>query len=157
MNIFGRMARISRLGPGTQILVSLLSIALLFGFWVQNVLAYQDASAGGDQVSRGSQYTEQSSEQLQQLVAPIALYPDSLVAQILGASGFPEQIVEADRWIQAHPDLKDDILAQAVDQQTWDPSVKALTAFPSVLGNMDKNLSRDGRIAALYLFFDKLP
>jgi|SRR5260370_14671847 hypothetical protein len=74
----------SRLRPGTQILVSLLSIALWFGFWVQNVLAYQDASAAGAQVSRGSQYTEQSSEQLQQLVAPIALYPDSLVAQILG-------------------------------------------------------------------------
>jgi Protein of unknown function (DUF3300) len=150
MNIFGRMARISRLGPGTQILVSLLSIALLFGFWVRNVLAYQDASAAGAPVSRGSQYTEQSSEQLQQLVAPIALYPDSLVAQILGASGFPEQIVEADRWIQAHPDLKDDTLAQAVDQQTWDPSVKALTAFPSVLGNMDKNLSWTSSLGDAY-------
>jgi hypothetical protein len=71
------------------------------------------------------------------LVAPIALYPDSLVAQILAASTFPEQVVEADRWVQSRPDLKGDALAQAVDQQPWDPSVKALTAFPSVLGNMD--------------------
>jgi Protein of unknown function (DUF3300) len=78
---------------------------------------------------------------LQQLVAPIALYPDSLVAQILVASTFPEQVVEADRWVEAHRDLKGDDLARAVDQQPWDPSVKALTAFPSVLGNMDKNLS----------------
>jgi uncharacterized membrane protein YgcG len=83
----------------------------------------------------------QSPEQLQQLVAPIALYPDSLVAQILAASTFPEQVVEADRWVQAHQELKGDALAQAVDQMNWDPSVKALVAFPTVLGNMDKNLS----------------
>jgi len=87
---------------------------------------------------------------LQQLVAPIALYPDSLVAQILAASTFPEQVVEADRWVQAHPDLKGDALAQAVDQQPWDPSVKALTAFPSVLGNMDKNLSWTSSLGDAY-------
>ena len=86
-------------------------------------------------------YIQQTPEQLQQLVAPIALYPDSLVAQVLAASTFPEQVVEADRWVQAHPDLKGDALGHAVDQQPWDPSVKALTAFPSVLGNMDKNLA----------------
>jgi len=84
------------------------------------------------------------------LVAPIALYPDSLVAQILAASTFPEQVVEADRWVQAHPDLKGDALGQAVDQQPWDPSVKALTAFPSVLGNMDKNLSWTSSLGDAY-------
>jgi hypothetical protein len=140
MHILGRVKRFSRPRRGTQNLVSLLSIALLFGTWAQNVLAHQDTPTVA-QVSHGSQYTQQSSEQLQQLVAPIALYPDSLVAQILGASTFPEQVLEADRWIQAHPDLKDDALAQAVDQQTWDPSVKALAAFPSVLGNMDTRTS----------------
>ena len=67
------------------------------------------------------------------------MYPDSLVAQILSAATFPEQVVEADRWVQAHPDFKGEALGQAVDQMNWDPSVKALTAFPSVLGNMDKN------------------
>jgi uncharacterized membrane protein YgcG len=149
MNIVGRVARFSRPRRGTQIVVSLLSIAMLFGTLAQNVLAYQDAPATA-WVSRGSQYTQQSSEQLQQLVAPIALYPDSLVAQILGASTFPEQLVEADRWIQAHPDLKEDALAQAVDQQSWDPSVKALTAFPSVLGNMDKNLSWTSSLGDAY-------
>jgi hypothetical protein len=84
------------------------------------------------------------------LVAPIALYPDSLVAQILAASTFPEQVVEADRWVQSHPDLKGDALAQAVDQQPWDPSVKALTAFPSVLGNMDKNISWTSSLGDAY-------
>ena len=95
-------------------------------------------------------HAPQTPEQLQQLVAPIALYPDSLVAQILAASTFPEQVVEADRWLQAHPDLKGDALAQAVDQQPWDPSVKALTAFPSVLGNMDKNLSWTSSLGDAY-------
>jgi hypothetical protein len=83
-------------------------------------------------------------------VAPIALYPDSLVAQILAASTFPEQVVEADRFVQSNPDLKGDALAQAVDQQPWDPSVKALTAFPSVLGNMDKNLSWTSSLGDAY-------
>jgi hypothetical protein len=93
---------------------------------------------------------QQTPEQLEQLVAPIALYPDSLVAQILAASTFPEQVVEADQWVQLHPDLKGDALAQAVDQQPWDPSVKALTAFPSVLGNMDKNISWTSSLGDAY-------
>jgi hypothetical protein len=80
-------------------------------------------------------------EQLQQLVAPIALYPDALVAQILAASTFPTEVVQSDRWVQQHSNLQAEQLAAAVDQQSWDPSVKALTAFPTVLANLDKNLS----------------
>ena len=90
---------------------------------------------------QGEAVAGQTPEQLQQLVAPIALYPDALVAQILAASAYPMEIVEADRWVQQHSDLKGQQLAQAVDQQSWDPSVKAVAQFPSVLGNMDKNLS----------------
>src|ERR1044072_8087110 len=78
--------------------------------------------------------------QLQQLVAPIALYPDELVAQILAASTYPTQIVDADRWLGMHSDLQGEQLATQVDQQSWDSSVKALTAFPSVVSNMDMNL-----------------
>jgi len=80
-------------------------------------------------------------EQLQQLVAPIALYPDALVAQILAAATYPTEVVNADRWLQQHQNLQGEQFASAVDQQSWDPSVKALTAFPSVLANLDKNLS----------------
>jgi hypothetical protein len=130
MNISGHATGFSRPRLGNQILVF-----LLFATWPQNLPADQAAQAPAPS------YTQQIPEQLQQLVAPIALYPDSLVAQTLTASTFPEQVVEADRWLQAHPDLTGDALAKAVDQQPWDPSVKALTAFPSVLGNMDKNLS----------------
>jgi len=84
---------------------------------------------------------QQSTQELEQLVAPVALYPDSLVAQILAAATHPTQIVEADRWLQEHADLKGDALAKAVDEQSWDPGVKALTQFPGLLAMMDKNLS----------------
>jgi hypothetical protein len=72
------------------------------------------------------------------------------VAQVLAASTFPEQVVAADRWVQSHPDVKGAALAQAVDQLPWDPSVKALVAFPSVLGNMDKNLSWTSSLGDAY-------
>ncbi len=94
--------------------------------------------------------TEETSQKLQQLVAPIALYPDRLVAQILAAAAFPEQIVEADRWMEANPDLTGQAFTQAIDQQPWDSSVKALTAFPAVLGNMDKNLSWTSSLGEAY-------
>ncbi|HXC47485.1 MAG TPA: DUF3300 domain-containing protein [Candidatus Sulfotelmatobacter sp.] len=133
----------------TPLLLSLLSLPLLFVAWPQNLPASQENQAPA-QSSQGVPYAPQSPDQLQQLVAPIALYPDSLVAQILAASAFPEQIVEADRWVQSHPDLKGDALGQEVDQQPWDPSVKALAAFPSVLGNMDKNLSWTSSLGDAY-------
>jgi uncharacterized membrane protein YgcG len=91
-----------------------------------------------------------SPQELQQLVAPIALYPDALVAQILAASTYPTQIVEADRWMQSHSKLKGDDLAKEVDKQNWDPSIKALTQTPSVLENMDKNLSWTSSLGEAY-------
>jgi len=94
---------------------------------------------------------QQSPQELQQLVAPIALYPDALVAQILAASTYPTEIVEADRWMQSHSKLKGEELAKEVDRQPWDPSVKALTQFPSVLENMDKNLSWSSSLGEAYV------
>ncbi len=94
---------------------------------------------------------QQSPEQLQQLVAPIALYPDALVAQVLAASTYPTEIVEADHWMQQHSNVKGEQLAQAVDQMSWDPSVKALTQFPSVLASMDKNLSWTSALGDAYV------
>ena len=149
MNIFAPATGFSGPRLGKQILVPLLSLALLFAAWPQRLPAYQDAQ-DPNQPPQQQQYAQQTPEELQQLVAPIALYPDSLVAQILAASAFPEQVVEADRWVQANPNLKGDALGQAVDQQPWDPSVKALAAFPSVLGNMDKNLSWTSSLGDAY-------
>jgi hypothetical protein len=98
-----------------------------------------------------AQATQQTPDQLQQLVAPIALYPDPLVAQVLAASTYPAEVVEADRWVQEHSDLKGDALATEVDKQSWDPSVQGLTGFPSVLANMDKNLSWTSSLGDAYL------
>ena len=78
--------------------------------------------------------------QLEQLVAPVALYPDNLLAMILAASTYPMQVVQADRWRQAQGYASPDQIAGGADVQSWDPSVKALTAFPQVLAEMDQNL-----------------
>jgi len=158
MNSLRQTAGCEILRSGRQTLAWLLSLSLLFATLPVDLSAQdQDAQAPPPQDSQapppGGQapsYAQQTPEQLQRLVAPIALYPDSLVAQILSASTFPDEVVEADRWVQSHPDLKDQALAQAVDQQPWDPSVKALTAFPSVLGNMDKNLSWTSSLGDAY-------
>jgi hypothetical protein len=92
-----------------------------------------------------------SSAELNQLVAPIALYPDALVAQIAAAATYPTEVVEAERWMEQHSDLRGQALAQAVDQQPWDPSVKALTQFSSVLASMDKNLSWTSSLGEAYV------
>jgi hypothetical protein len=149
MDIFERPVGFSRPRLDRQILVSPLLLALLFATWPENLSSYQEAQVPAED-AQAQQYAQQTPEDLQQLVAPIALYPDSLVAQILAASTFPDQVVEADQWVQAHPDLKGDALGQSVDQQTWDQSIKALTAFPSVLGNMNKNLSWTSSLGDAY-------
>ena len=81
-----------------------------------------------------------SAEQLEQLLAPIALYPDTLLAQVLAAATYPAQVAAADHWLQAMGNASEDQVAGAADAQNWDPSVKALTAFPLVLAQMDRDL-----------------
>jgi uncharacterized membrane protein YgcG len=132
-----------------RVLGFVMALTLLFAACPRYLWAYQDTQITA-QDNQAPSYTQQTPEQLRQLVAPIALYPDSLVAQIMAACTFPDQVVEADRWVQDHSDLRGDDLAQAVDQQPWDPSVKALTAFPTVLGNMDKNLSWTSSLGDAY-------
>jgi Protein of unknown function (DUF3300) len=91
-----------------------------------------------------------TAEELQSLVAPIALYPDALVAQILTAATFPDQVAIANYWLQQNKTLTGSALATAVDKQTWDASVKALTLFPSVLNNMAQNLSWTSQLGEDY-------
>ena len=112
--------------------------------------------AGGQQTApsgppgNSSQAAPLSGDQLQQLVAPIALYPDALVAQVLGAATFPDQVTAADNFLHQNPSLQGQQLMQAVNAQPWDPSVKALTQFPSVLDNMSKNLSWTSALGEAY-------
>ena len=87
-----------------------------------------------------------SSAQLDALVAPIALYPDTLLAQVLMAATYPLEVVQADRWLTANKKLKGDQLKAAVDKQPWDASVKSLVATPAVLEMMSKNLDWTQRL-----------
>jgi len=91
-----------------------------------------------------------SATELDQLVAPIALYPDALVAQVLAASTYPSQVTEAARWISLNPGLSGASLAAAVNVQAWDPSVKALTQFPTVLNQLNSNLSWTSALGEAY-------
>jgi hypothetical protein len=92
-----------------------------------------------------------SKEQIDQLVAPIALYPDGLLAQVLMASTYPLEVVEAARWAKQNPDLKGDALEGAMQKQTWDASVKSLTAFPQVLTMMDDKLDWTQKLGDAFL------
>ena len=92
-----------------------------------------------------------SQEELDQLVAPVALYPDALLAQVLMASTYPLDIVAADRWIKANPGLKDKALEDALQQQPWDPSVKSLAVFPQVLTMMSEKLDWTQKLGDAFL------
>lgn len=123
---------------------------LLCSFLARFTAQAESFSPAGQSSEQQQPPVQHSPQELQQLVAPIALYPDALVAQILAASTYPAEIVEADRWVQSHSNLKGEELAQEVDKRPWDPSVKALTQFPAVLGNMDKNLSWTSSLGDAY-------
>jgi hypothetical protein len=96
--------------------------------------------ASGNLNAQGA-YTPLDAPGLDQLVAPIALYPDSLVAQILTASTYPQQISDADNWSHQTAGMPPQQRADIANTMAWDPSVKALTAFPSVLDNLARNTS----------------
>lgn len=90
-------------------------------------------------------------EELDQLAAPIALYPDPLVAQILMASTYPLEVVQAARFVKENPKLTGDPLAQALQGQSWDDSVKSLTTFPQVLSMMDGKLDWTQKLGDAFL------
>lgn len=90
-------------------------------------------------------------EEIEQLVAPIALYPDALVAQILMAATYPLEVVSAARWSKANPSVKGTALEDAMEKQSWDASVKSLTAFPQVLAMMNDKLEMTQRLGDAFL------
>ncbi len=101
----------------------------------------QSGAQSGSAPAAPEEYAPLTADELDALVAPIALYPDALVAQVLGAATYPYEIVDAAFWMKDNSSLTGEALAKAVDQQSWDPAVKALTQFPSVLENLAKNLA----------------
>lgn len=91
------------------------------------------------------------SQQLDDLVAPIALYPDSLVAQLLAASTYPIEIAEAEQWVKDHVKWKPAKLMDGAKKQTWDSSVEAMVAFPQVLSIMNQSLTWTTQLGNAFL------
>src|SRR5690625_4582153 len=92
-----------------------------------------------------------SEAELDQMLAPIALYPDALLAQILTASTYPLEIVAAERWLQEHKNLEGDQAVEAAESKNWDPSVTALVAFPDILKRMNDDLEWTQRLGEAVL------
>ncbi len=114
-------------------------------FLIASVLIFPPVSiaAGGDKPFK--------LEQLDQMLAPIALYPDALLAQVLMASTYPLEIVQADRWVKQNGKLRGDALNAALDKMEWDMSVKALVPFPPVLSMMSEQLDWTQKLGDAFL------
>ncbi len=108
---------------------SILSILFLLGALVSPAVCEEQA---GSPVFKA--------EELEQILAPIALYPDSLISQILMAATYPLEVVQAERWIKKNQGLSGESLTTALEKETWDPSVKSLVNFPEVLTMMSEKL-----------------
>ena len=104
--------------------------------------AQQPPQPAGQQLGQG---------ELEKLLAPIALYPDDLVGQILTASTYPIEVVEAERWVSEHQNVHGDALQDAMQQQSWDPSVKGLTSVPQVLAMMNDKLDWTQQLGEAFL------
>jgi hypothetical protein len=110
--------------------------------------AFAQDSAPLQQVENAPAFTQQ---ELDQMLAPIALYPDALLTQILMASTYPLEVVEAARWSRSNPGLSGEQAVRAVEQRNWDPSVKSLVAFPQVLQDMDGMLEWTEKLGDAFL------
>jgi Protein of unknown function (DUF3300) len=132
----------------------LLSMTLAFATWPLESCKKSTELApltGGPQAQApATTYAVPTADQLYQLVAPIALFPDNLVAQVLAASTYPDQITAANTWLQQNSSLKGDQLMQAADQESWDASVKGLTQFPDVLNQIATSLSWTSALGDAY-------
>ena len=92
-----------------------------------------------------------SPDQLDSLVAPIALYPDPLLAQTLAASTYPLEIIQLQQWMGKHKDLKDKALADAVQKQPWDPSIQSMAAFPDVVKLLAESIQWTSELGNAFL------
>jgi len=120
----------------------LWSLVLLVAAPPGGIMA-QSPDSGGQMIFR--------QEELDQMLAPIALYPDDLLVQVLMAATYPLEVVRASRWVQANPNLRGGQLAAALEQQDWDPSVKSLANFPSVLQMMNDRLEWTQKLGDAFL------
>jgi hypothetical protein len=132
-----------------KIVAAMLSV-ILGAASAEILYGYQATTSANPGPLNPTETAQTTPAELQALVAPIALYPDALVAQILTASTFPDQVAVAAYWLGQNKSLTGSTLMQVVDTQSWDPSVKALTQFPSVLENLSKNLTWTSSLGEAY-------
>jgi hypothetical protein len=127
-------------------LISLLCAALLVPGDVLLMAQQADATA-----SKAGAPTAMPGDQLESLVAPIALYPDPLLAQVLVASTYPLEIVQLQQWLAKHMDLKDKALAEAVQKEKWDPSIQGLAALPDLAKQLAENIKWTSELGDAFL------
>jgi hypothetical protein len=134
------------------------SLFVLNALAVWAVLPQADAIAGAQDVPSAAAPAGSpedppafKQEELEQMLAPIALYPDALVSQMLMASSYPTEVVQADRWVKANAALKGDAAATALEKESWDPSVKSLVNFPDVLAMMSDQLEWTQKVGDAFL------
>ena len=132
-------------GGGTMKRIVFFSRVLLVGFLVLVMVPF---GAFGQNAETAVTFSQQD---LDQMLAPVALYPDSLLAQVLIAATYPDQVMEADRWLKENPNLKGDALNAALDQMNWDLSVKALAPFPQVVAMMAQQPEWTQRLGEAFL------
>ena len=128
-------------GLGRQWIFVLVLVAMVFGGLHARVLA-QNANDTAIVYSQ---------EELDQLLAPVALYPDALLAQLLSAATYPLEVVQAARFVQRNPSLKGEALGRSVEAQGWEPSVASLAQFPSVLVMMNDKLEWTQQLGDAFL------
>jgi len=138
-----------------QVLSVFLSVSVMISVAGLDGCSKKQAEPSGQAQQQQGQapattYATPTADQLYQLVAPIALFPDNLVAIVLAASTFPDQVTAAYQWLQQNSNLKGQQLMDAVNQQPWDNSVKGLTQFPDVLNQMANNLSWTSALGDAY-------
>jgi len=121
---------------GRTLLVMLCAVSIGAGEPVALAAAQQPAAPGA---APAEQY-RYSPDQLDSLVAPIALYPDPLLAQTLAASTYPLELVQLQQWLAKNSQLKDKALVDAVSKQPWDPSIQAMAALPTVVRQLVENI-----------------
>jgi hypothetical protein len=127
-------------------LLLLCTVLVLIGTPLQSGLAFQDTQKTSDYSGQGLPL---STQELQALVAPVALYPDPLIAQVLAGATYPDQIVAANDFVK-HSTVSGHTLMESVTAQPWDPSIKALAEFPNVLSNLTANLAWTSQLGEAY-------
>jgi len=130
--------------------MKLLKSIFLFGLFVLTL-----SNAWADNDDRESDDKSFSQAELEQILAPVALYPDTMLSHVLIAATYPLEVIQAERWTAKNPDIKGNDAVQAVENKDWDPSVKALTAFPQVLKRMSENLEWTQKLGDAFLQDEK--